>query len=96
VLAHAVGSIVDRGRNAAKAARLSSQTLVAIARGDEWRFVAFHNTRVRPITAGLRGLAAWMLADLAWSALGARGAARSRSALTCVPSANGAANRAVT
>ena len=69
VLAHALGSILDAGRSAPKAERLSSQTLVAIKQNGEWRFRAFHNTRVRPIAQG-RGFVAWLLADLFWKLLG--------------------------
>ncbi|MCE7981507.1 MAG: SgcJ/EcaC family oxidoreductase [Caldilinea sp. CFX5] len=70
ILAHAVGSIVDPGRSTPKPERLSSQTLIAVQEQDEWRFRAFHNTRVRPIARGLGGLAAWVLADLFWRLLG--------------------------
>lgn len=70
VLAHAIGSILDRGMQSPKPERLSSQTLVAVREEESWRFVAFHNTRVRPIMSGLRSLAAWKLADMAWTALG--------------------------
>ncbi|MFN8489590.1 MAG: SgcJ/EcaC family oxidoreductase [Caldilineaceae bacterium] len=70
VLAHAVGSILDAGRTTPKANRLSSQTLVAVKENGEWRFRAFHNTRVRPITGGVRNILAWLLADLLWGLLG--------------------------
>jgi uncharacterized protein (TIGR02246 family) len=70
VLGHAIGSILDRGMQTPKPERLSSQTLVAIREGEIWRFVAFHNTRVRPIMSSLRGFAAWKLTDIAWTALG--------------------------
>lgn len=70
VLAHAVGSILDAGRTTPKANRLSSQTLVVVQENGEWRFRAFHNTRVRPITGGVGNLLAWVLADLFWGLLG--------------------------
>lgn len=69
-LAHAVGSIIDPGRQTPKSGRLSSQTLVAVKREGIWRFTAFHNTRVRPIAQGLGGLVAWQMADLSWRLFG--------------------------
>lgn len=69
VLAHALGSILDAGRSTPKPERLSSQTLIAIKQNGEWRFRAFHNTRVRPMAQG-RGIFAWLLADLFWRLLG--------------------------
>jgi uncharacterized protein (TIGR02246 family) len=68
VLAHAVGSIIDAGRTTPKPERLSSQTLMVIKQNGQWRFRAFHNTRVRPIARG--GFFAWLLADLFWKLLG--------------------------
>ncbi len=70
MLAHAVGSIIDAGRTKPKAERLSSQTLIAVKENEEWRFRAFHNTRVRPIGGGISNLIAWVLGDLVWKLLG--------------------------
>jgi uncharacterized protein (TIGR02246 family) len=69
-LVHAIGSIIDAGRSTPKPERLSSQTMVAVKENGEWRFRAFHNTRVRPIANGVGGLLAWALADLFWKWLG--------------------------
>lgn len=69
-MGHAIGSIIDAGRSTPKPERLSSQTLIAIKENGKWRFRAFHNTRVRPIGNGLRGLIPWVVADMAWGLLG--------------------------
>jgi uncharacterized protein (TIGR02246 family) len=74
MLAHAIGSILDAGRTTPKPERLSSQTLVAVKQNGEWRFRAFHNTRVRPIAGGIGNLLAWALADLFWRLLGKQAA----------------------
>ena len=42
------------------------QTLVAVREGDEWRFTAFHNSRVRPIGGGPAGFLIWALTDKLW------------------------------
>jgi uncharacterized protein (TIGR02246 family) len=70
MLAHVEGSILDAGRATPNQERLSSQTLVAIKEEGQWRFRAFHNTRVRPINGGVRNLFAWLLADQMWRLLG--------------------------
>lgn len=70
ILAHAVGSILDNGRTTPKPERLSSQTLIAVKEDGQWRFRAFHNTRVRPIGGGFGNLIAWLIADLSWRLLG--------------------------
>ena len=46
------GGTIMGGRSAPSPERDSVQTLVAVKRGDGWRFVAFQNTRVRPIRSG--------------------------------------------
>jgi uncharacterized protein (TIGR02246 family) len=71
-VAHAVGSILDRGRRTPKPERLSSQTMVLLKRDGLWQVTAFHNTRVRPIGRGFGGFVAWQLADLTWRLLGSR------------------------
>jgi hypothetical protein len=38
-----------RGRSTPSPERDSIQTLVAVRRAGVWRFVAFHNTRIRPM-----------------------------------------------
>lgn len=71
-LAHAVGNIIDAGRQTPKPERLSSQTLVAVKQDGVWRFRAFHNTRVRPIAKGIGGFVAWLCADLTWRWFGSK------------------------
>lgn len=70
ILAHVEGSILDAGKQKPNPERLSNQTLVAVKEGNQWRFRAFHNTRVRPINGGVRNLIAWLLADRLWRLLG--------------------------
>jgi uncharacterized protein (TIGR02246 family) len=45
-LVHATGSTIFPGETQPRPSRASIQTLVAIRRGGEWRFTAFHNTRI--------------------------------------------------
>lgn len=65
-LIHASGNIIDAGRTTPAAERASSQTLVAQKMNDEWRFVAFHNTRIRPMGQGFGGTLAWLIFDRLW------------------------------
>jgi uncharacterized protein (TIGR02246 family) len=44
----AVGTVLLRWQRRPARRRLSRQTLVAQRTADRWRFVAFHNSRVRP------------------------------------------------
>jgi uncharacterized protein (TIGR02246 family) len=64
-LVHATGGTVMRGKSRPSPERDSIQTLVAVRHGDEWRFAAFHNCRVRPINSG-RGFVIWALTDKLW------------------------------
>lgn len=63
---HAYGYVLEKGRSHPKPSRLSTQTLVAHRRQEGWQFVAFHNTRVRPVKGTPRSLVAWRLADAVW------------------------------
>lgn len=45
-LLHASGGTIFPGQNDERGRRPSIQTLVAVRRGDGWRFTAFHNTRI--------------------------------------------------
>jgi len=63
---HATGGTVMRGNAKPSPERDSIQTLVAVRRDGEWRFVAFHNTRVRPIGRGPAAFLIWALTDLLW------------------------------
>ena len=64
-LVHATGGTVMRGKSSPSPERDSIQTLVAVRRGDEWRFAAFHNSRIRPISSG-GGFVIWALTDKLW------------------------------
>jgi uncharacterized protein (TIGR02246 family) len=71
-LLHAVGGTVMRGKSAAVRERDSIQTLVAIKRRGEWRFVAFQNTRVRPMGRDARGTLIWLFTDWLWKVVGSK------------------------
>ena len=45
-LVHASGGTIFPGQKDGRGRRPSIQTLVAVRRGDGWRFAAFHNTRI--------------------------------------------------
>lgn len=45
-LVHATGGTIFAGETAPRPSRDSIQTLVAVRRDGEWRFTAFHNTRI--------------------------------------------------
>jgi uncharacterized protein (TIGR02246 family) len=49
--------------------RDSVQTLVAAKRDGEWRLVAFHNTRVRPMGLSAGGTFVWLFSDWLWKLL---------------------------
>lgn len=68
-LVHATGGTVMRGKSRPSPERDSIQTLVAVRHGDEWRFAAFHNSRVRPINRG-PGFLIWALTDKLWRLFG--------------------------
>lgn len=68
-LIHSTGGTVMRGKTRPSPERDSIQTLVAVKRNGEWRFAAFHNSRVRPIDSFF-GFLLWALTDLAWKVLG--------------------------
>jgi uncharacterized protein (TIGR02246 family) len=65
-LVHATGRTIMRGKSRPSPERDSIQTLVAVREGDEWRFAAFHNSRVRPIGRGPAGFLIWALTDKLW------------------------------
>lgn len=65
-LVHATGDTVLRGKTKSPPERRSIQTLVAVREGAEWRFAAFHNTRVRPIGRSLATFLIWALTDRLW------------------------------
>lgn len=75
-LVHATGDTVLRGKTAPSPERHSVQTLVAVREGDEWRFAAFHNGRVRPIGGGFGAFLLWALSDLMWKFFGRKGSDR--------------------
>jgi uncharacterized protein (TIGR02246 family) len=65
-LVHATGGTVMHGKTKPSPERDSIQTLVAVRDGDEWRFAAFHNCRVRPISSGPAGFLIWAITDKLW------------------------------
>ena len=71
-LVHATGGTVMRGKTSPSPERDSIQTLVAVRRDGEWRFAAFHNSRVRPIGGGFGAVLVWALTDRLWKVFGAK------------------------
>lgn len=71
-LMHAIGGTVMPGKSGPAPERNSIQTLVATKRGDEWRFAAFQNTRVRPIGRNAGGTFVWLFSDWLWKLFGPR------------------------
>jgi len=65
-LVHATGRTIMRGKSRPSPERDSIQTLVAVREGAEWRFAAFHNSRVRPIGSSAATFLIWALTDKLW------------------------------
>jgi len=65
-LVHATGGTVMRGKTKPSPERDSIQALVAVREGTEWRFAAFHNSRVRPIGRSATTFLIWALTDRLW------------------------------
>ena len=65
-LVHATGGTIMRGKPKPSPERDSIQTLVAVREGSEWRFAAFHNSRVRPIGRSTATFLIWALTDRLW------------------------------
>jgi len=65
-VAHAYGGTILRGKQHPAPERNSVQTLVAMKRDGRWQFVAFQNTRVRPIGQNLLGTLCWLIGDWFW------------------------------
>jgi uncharacterized protein (TIGR02246 family) len=65
-LVHATGRTIMRGKSRPSPERDSIQTLVAVREGAEWRFAAFHNSRVRPIGRSAATFLIWALTDKLW------------------------------
>ena len=65
-LVHATGGTVMRGKTKPSPERDSIQTLVAVREGAEWRFAAFHNSRVRPIGGNPATFLIWTITDGLW------------------------------
>jgi len=63
---HARGGTVLRGKREPAPERDSLQTLVATRRDGRWQFVAFQNTRVRPIGRNVLGTMCWLIGDWFW------------------------------
>jgi uncharacterized protein (TIGR02246 family) len=65
-LIHATGGTVMRDKTKPSPERDSIQTLVAVREGAEWRFAAFHNSRVRPIGSNAATFLLWAVTDRLW------------------------------
>ena len=65
-LVHATGGTVMRGKTRPSPERDSIQTLVAVREDAEWRFAAFHNSRVRPIGSNAATFLLWAVSDRLW------------------------------
>src|SRR6266498_1718673 len=63
---HAAGGTIARRKSEPAAERDSIQTLVAVRDGGTWSFVAFQNTRIRPIGANFPSALLWLLPDRLW------------------------------
>lgn len=74
-LLHTVGGTFGKDKRRTAPEKDSIQTLVAARQDGAWRFVAFHNTRVRPIGPSFAAVLAWLWSDLIWKVL-RRGQAR--------------------
>lgn len=69
-LVHTTGGTIMRGKTRPSPERHSIQTLIAVRKGGEWRFAAFHNTRVRPIGRGVSTFLIWAITDRLWKTFG--------------------------
>ena len=65
-IVHATGGTVMRGKTKPSSERDSIQTLVAVREGADWRFAAFHNSRVRPIASNPATFLIWAITDRLW------------------------------
>ena len=65
-IVHATGGTLMRGKTKPSPERDSIQTLVAVREGTEWRFAAFHNSRVRPIASNPATFLIWAITDRLW------------------------------
>jgi uncharacterized protein (TIGR02246 family) len=68
---HAIGDTRLAGHNKPSPERHSIQTFIALRRDEDWRFIAFHNSRIRPIGRG-GGTSLWLLTDWLWRLFGPR------------------------
>lgn len=66
---HVHGGTILRGKSKPSAARDSVQTLVASRDSGEWKFAAFQNTRLRPMTGGFASVLLWKFTDWLWGFL---------------------------
>ena len=65
-LIHATGGTIMSDKTKPSPERDSIQTLVAVLEGSEWRFAAFHNSRVRPIANNAATFLLWAFTDRLW------------------------------
>jgi hypothetical protein len=68
-IVHTVGGTVMPGKAEPAPERDSIQTPVAVRHAGAWSFVSFHNTRIRPIGAGVVSALLWLVPDKLWSLL---------------------------
>jgi uncharacterized protein (TIGR02246 family) len=68
-IVQATGGTITRGKSRPAPERDSIQTLVAVRDGDAWSFVAFQNTRIRPIGRSAASALLWLLPDKLWRLL---------------------------
>lgn len=76
---HAVGGTIMPGKTVPAPERDSIQTLVAAKSGDEWHFVAFQNTRVRPMGRNFGTTLIWLCTDWLWRLFGPKSQLRYRT-----------------
>lgn len=69
-LMHTRTGTIMSGKNDIAAERDSIQTFGAAHQDGEWRFVAFHNNRIRPMGRNAGGTMIWLLSDWLWTHVG--------------------------
>lgn len=69
---HATGGMVKVGKTKPSPERDSIRTFVAVRGGNEWRFAACHNSRVRLMDRGAVAFLIWALTDRLWRTFASR------------------------
>ena len=65
-LIHSTGGTILKDKDKPSPERDSIQTLVAVRKGSDWKFTAFHNNRIRPIRNKATNAFIWMFTDWLW------------------------------